>query len=188
MSGPIEIILIFAAVGYVLLRRLVGEPAEGKRMLLVPAVLVAAGLTDLAQVAQSPASIWFLIGTTAVSVVLGLLRGASVRVFEQGGIVFMRYTMTTVILWIVNIAIKFGAGFVLGLVDPQAERATSNGLMLTFGAGMLLEGLAVLAQAVRMRGRIVWEQGKDGRPHRNSPVLDGLQERARATDRTPGDE
>ena len=39
VSGPVEIILIIAAIGYVLTRRLIGEPAEVRRMLLVPVVL-----------------------------------------------------------------------------------------------------------------------------------------------------
>jgi len=37
MSNPIDIIAILAAVGYVMARRLIGEPALAKRMLILPA-------------------------------------------------------------------------------------------------------------------------------------------------------
>jgi hypothetical protein len=184
VSGPVEIILIIAVVGYILARRLLGEPAEAKRMLLLPAVLTVIGLVDLTKVTQSALSVGFLVGTTAVSILLGLLRGASIRVFDRGGVVYLRYTATTIVLWVLNLAIKFGAGFVLGMVDPKAEQATSSGLMFTLGAGLLVEGLAVLSKAVRSSGRIVWAKGRDGQPHTMSPTLDGLQQRVRTTDRS----
>jgi len=158
VSGPVEIVVIIAAVGYVLARRLLGEPAEAKRMLVLPLVLFAVGLTELAKVAQTPVSIAFLVGTTAIGVLLGLLRGASVRVYEQDGIVFARYTVLTIVWWAASFAVRFGASFVLGLVDPAAAHATGNGLLLTLGAGMLAEGLVVLAKAARGAGRIVWQQ------------------------------
>src|SRR5690348_13921652 len=85
VSGPVEIILIIGAVGYILARRLLGEPAEAKHMLLLPAVLAGVGLIDLTKVPQSPVSIGFLVGTTALSLVVGLLRGASIRVFDKDG-------------------------------------------------------------------------------------------------------
>ncbi|MEV5707400.1 DUF1453 domain-containing protein [Actinoallomurus sp. NPDC052274] len=182
MSGPVEIILIIGAVGYILARRLLGEPAEAKRMLLLPAVLAGVGLTDLAKVPQSPVSIGFLVGTTALSLVLGLLRGASIRVFDTDGIVYLRYTATTVVWWGINLAVRFGASVVLGVVDPSAEHVGSSGLMLTLGAGMVVEGLAVLSKAVRTSGRVVWAKGRDGAPHTMSSLLDGLQEKVQTTD------
>lgn len=165
MSGPVEVILIIAAVGYILARRLIGEPAEAKRMLLLPVVLTGIGVTDLAKVAQTPVSIAFLVGTTVISLVIGVLRGVSIRVFDNAGIVFLKYTILTVVLWVVNIAVKFGASFVLGVVSPAAEHAASNGLLLTLGAGMLAEGATVLAKAMRTDSRIVWQRGRNGGPH-----------------------
>ncbi|GAB3989265.1 hypothetical protein GCM10029978_113910 [Actinoallomurus acanthiterrae] len=182
MSGPVEIILIIGAVGYILARRLLGEPAEAKRLLLLPAVLAAVGLTDLAKVPQSPVSIGFLVGSTALSLVLGLLRGASIRVFAEDGIVHLRYTATTVVLWGINLAVRFGASVVLGVVDPTAEHAAGSGLMLTLGAGMVVEGLVVLSKAMRTSGRVIWAKGRDGAPHTMSPLLDGLQQKARIRD------
>ncbi|MBE1463508.1 DUF1453 family protein [Kibdelosporangium phytohabitans] len=176
MSGPVEIVLIIAVIAYVLGRRLLGEPVQGKRLLLLPAVLLGAGLLDLTKVAQSPASIWFLIATTVLSAVLGLLRGASTRVFEKDGVVHLRYTVMTLVLWAANIAVKFGAGAVLGTVAPNADRG--NGMMFTLGAGLLAEGLVVLSKAVRSEGRIMWAKGRNGQPHRMSPRLDAMQQQA----------
>lgn len=177
MSGPLEIVLIIAAICYVLGRRLLGEPAEAKRMLVLPAVLTVIGLSNLTGALTSPVAIVFLAGSIALSVLLGLARGATVKLSQRNGFVMMRYTAMTVVLWVVNIAVKLGAGVLLGLVDPAAAHSSSNTLMLTMGVGMLVEGLTVLAKAMRGNGRIIWQQGKDGQPHTTSPFLDQLQQR-----------
>ncbi|MFD2419643.1 DUF1453 domain-containing protein [Amycolatopsis pigmentata] len=177
MSGPLEIVLIIAAVGYVLARRLLGEPVDARRTLLLPAVLTGVGFTDLTKVAQSPVSIGFLVGTTVISLVLGLLRGASIRVFEKDGVVHLRYTVTTLVLWAANLVVKFGAGFALGLADPKAEHAASSGLMLTLGAGLLVEGLAVMSKAMRTNGRMTGAMGRGGQAVALSPLLDGFRDR-----------
>jgi hypothetical protein len=174
MSDPVEIVLVIFAIGYVLVRRLAGQPAEGKRMLLLPAVLIVIGLTSLAHT-WSPVSIAFLVGTTLISVVLGILRGVSIRISERDGIAFMRYTGITVALWIVNIAIKLGASVMLGFVDHSAESSVSSGLLLSLGAGILMEGLVVLYRALHTDTQIIWSKGKDGASHTTSPFLDNLQ-------------
>jgi len=174
MSGPIEIVLILAAVCYVMVRRMIGEPAQGKRMLILPAVLVVIGLSDVSGQLKTPLAILFLLATAAISVVIGALRGASVRISQRDGLAFIQYTWVTVALWAANLVIKFGANFVLGAVDPKDAAAVSNSLFLTLGAGMLVEGLVVLSRALRGGTRVMWSQGNDGQPHRMSPTLDNL--------------
>ncbi|AHH98421.1 DUF1453 family protein [Kutzneria albida] len=176
MSSPVQIVLVLAAVCYVLVRRMMGEPAEAKRMLVLPAVLGAIGLSQVSADLKSPLSILFLVLTAGISVVIGALRGASVRVSARDGLAFVQYTGVTVALWVANLAVKFGANFVLRAIDPQDAAALGNSLLLTLGAGMLVEGLVVLAKAVRGEGRILWAKGKDGAPHQLSPWLDSLQQ------------
>ena len=159
MTAPVEIGVIVVVVGLLIVRRLIGEPADARRMLLVPAALCLAGLSDLGQVAQSPLSVGFLLGISVVSVVLGVLRGASVRVHKRDDVVFMRYTMTTVVLFVANLGVKVGSGLLLGYIDPRAEHAVSSGLALTLGVGMLAEGVAILSKALRTGGRIAWGGG-----------------------------
>jgi hypothetical protein len=178
VSGPVEVVLILAAVGYVLVRRVMGEPAQGKRMLILPAVLVVIGLSDVSGDAQTAVPLLFLVVTGGISVLLGGLRGLSVRLSERDGLAFVNYTGVTVALWVANLVIKFGGNFILAAVDRHDAAAVSNSLFLTLGAGMLAEGLVVLARALRTDGRIIWAQGEDGAPHTMSPFLDGLQSRA----------
>jgi hypothetical protein len=170
MSGPVEIVLILAAVGYLLARRVIGEPAQAKRMLILPVALILIGLSDVSGQVTTPLSLLFLVATAAISVLLGALRGVNVRVSQREGLAFLRYTGVTVVLWVVNLAIKFGA------IDPKGAAAVGNSLLLTLGLGILAEGLAeglvVLYRALRNDHRLMWAQGQDGAPHRMSPFLD----------------
>ena len=174
MSGPVEIVLILAAVGYLLVRRVLGEPAQAKRMLMLPAVLSVIGLSDVsgqavsgqAETSLSSLSLLFLATTAAISIILGVLRGASVRISRRDGVAFVRYTAVTVALWVVNLAIKFGANLTLGAIDPTDAGAVSNGLLLTIGVGILAEGLVVLYRALRNHHPVMWSQD-DNNPHDN---------------------
>ncbi|MEV6243368.1 DUF1453 domain-containing protein [Lentzea sp. NPDC051838] len=178
MTGTVEIVLIAAAVIYVMGRRLMGEPAVGKRLLLLPAVLGLIGLTQTS--VHSVAAIGFLVASAVLSVVFGVLRGVTIRTYEQNGIVMLRYTAMTIVLWVASIAARLAAGFVMNLIDPGAVQA-GNGLMLVVGAGLLAEGLVVMSKAVRVGGQVVWAKGRRGEAHRTSPFLDSWQEKVRGT-------
>jgi hypothetical protein len=174
MSGPIEIVVVLAAVGYVMARRMMGEPAQAKRMLVLPAVLSVIGLSDMSGHVKTPVSLLFLVATVAVSVALGALRGVSVRISQRDGLAFVRYTGVTVALWVVNLAVKFGANLVLGAVDHTDASAVGNSLLLTLGLGILAEGLVVLFRALRAGHPVMWARGQDNAPQQMSPFLENL--------------
>ncbi|WP_409182826.1 DUF1453 domain-containing protein [Amycolatopsis sp. VS8301801F10] len=175
MSGPVEIVLIAAAIGYLMVRRVIGEPAQAKQMLILPAVLTIVGLSTLSGEVKTAASLVFLVGTAAISVVLGALRGATVRISQRDGVAFVRYTAVTVGLWVANIVVKVGVNLALDAFDPQDAGGVSNSLLLTLGVGILAEGLVVLYRALRAGHQVMWAQGSDGAPAQTSPLLDNLQ-------------
>jgi hypothetical protein len=172
MSGPVEVVLIVAAVVYVMVRRMIGEPAQAKRMLVLPGVLAVIGLTDVAKQVHSAGSLGFLAVTIGISVLFGLLRGASVRVSQRGGLAFVRYTWVTVALWLANLAVKFGAN----LVASHGLTGAGGSLLLTLGAGMLVEGLVVMYRALRDNHPVMWADGENGGQGRMSPMLEGLRQ------------
>ncbi|MFJ8914211.1 DUF1453 domain-containing protein [Amycolatopsis sp. NPDC102389] len=175
MSGPVEIVLIVAAVAYLMVRRMIGEPAQAKQMLILPTVLSVVGLTTLSGEVKTPASMAFLVGTAAISVVLGILRGASVRISRRDGNTFVRYTAVTVGLWVANIVVKIGVNVALDAFDPKDSGGVANSLLLTLGVGILAEGLVVLYRALRAGHQVMWTQGGDGEPGQTSPLLDNIQ-------------
>ncbi|WP_330274481.1 DUF1453 domain-containing protein [Lentzea sp. NBC_00516] len=175
MNTTVEIVLIAAAIIFVMARRLLGEPAVGKRLLLLPAILGVIGLTQTS--VGSVSALAFLLVSAALSVVFGLLRGLTIRTYERNGIVMLRYTAMTIALWVVSIAARIAVGFLMAPGGAQA----GNGLMLVVGAGLLAEGLVVMNKALRVRGQVVWSKGRNGAPHRTSAFLDSWQEKVHGT-------
>ena len=175
MSGTLQVVLIVAAIAYVL--------AEAKRMLILPAVLTVVGITNLDDLSHSGTAVLFLVGTLLISVVLGALRGASIRLSRRNGLVFLRYTWVTVVLWVANLAVKFGGNLLLGAIDKSDAAALGDTVLLTVGVGLLLEGVVVLGRALRSGEQVSWAQGRDGAPHRTSPWLDDLQRQFGRRDR-----
>jgi hypothetical protein len=57
----------------------------------VEVVLSLIGLSDVSGQVKTPLSLLFLVATAAISVLLGALRGVSVRVSQREGLAF-RYT------------------------------------------------------------------------------------------------
>ena len=172
-----EVVLIIAAVCYVMARRVAGEPVQAKRMLLLPAVLVAIGFSDVSGAIHNPAALGFLIVSAVISIGLGAVRGLSTRLSEKDGIAYVHYTAVTIALWVVSLAAKFGLNFAFKAADPHAAAAAGNSLLLTLGAGMLLEGAMTLNRAVSTTSQVLWAKGKDGKPHTTSHFLDDLQSR-----------
>jgi hypothetical protein len=183
MSGPVEVVLIIAAIAYVLISRMMGQPAQAKRMLLLPAVLALIGLANISDGLTSATAVVFLIATAAISVLLGAARGATVRISLRNGTAFVRYTGWTVLLWLVNIAVKFGANLALGAIDAKAADGVSNSLLFTLGLGMLVEGLVVLYRALRADHPVIWSEDRDSGQPRMSPVLDNVRRSLRDSNR-----
>ncbi|WP_370949434.1 DUF1453 domain-containing protein [Amycolatopsis sp. cg5] len=175
MNGVTQLVLIIAVIGYVLVRRMLGQPAEAKRMLVLPAILVVIGLWNIESVTGSSIALIFLVVTTVIGIGLGALRGLSIRLYHQDDIVFMRYTWVTVLLWVLNIGVKVGAGALLATLDKSTD--SNSAMFVSLGLGLLAEGVVVLAKALRSGQQIVWKTGKDGAPHERSQFLDDLQRR-----------
>jgi hypothetical protein len=185
MSGPMEIVLIVAAIGYLLVRRMTGEPAQAKRMLILPAVLSVIGLNDVSGQVKSPLSLAFLTGTAAVSILLGVLRGTSVHISHRDGVAFVRYTGVTVLLWVLNVAFKLGANLALHTLSPKDAGVAGNSLLFTLGVGIVAEGLVILYRALRSDHRVMWSQSQNGAPHQMSPFLDNLRRNLTHHDNDP---
>ncbi len=178
-SSPVSTILVVVAVGYVVARRLLGEPAQARRMLVLPAVLGVLGLVNVLGAGQTPVSVVFLGTGIVINTAFGLARGAGSRVFDREGVACVRYTVTTIVVWACGIAAEFGTKFLFGLIDHEAEEAAGHGLMLTLGAGILAEGVVVLVKVTKSGARIDWtirsgrrgDRTPDGKPLRaNGPT------------------
>jgi hypothetical protein len=56
MNDVLAVLAVIAVVAYVIVRQLKGEPIRGKRLIVLPAVLVLIGIMDLTSARPHPAS------------------------------------------------------------------------------------------------------------------------------------
>ena len=166
--GPVQIVIAVLVVGYILHRRFVGSVLEARRLLVLPLILAAVGVAGLGDLhALSASGVALLVAGTAVSVVLGLVRGATVRVADRDGVVWMRYRGVTVALWVLTIAVKIG----LAVVAHGAD--ASSGAVLSLGLGIVAESVVILLRALRLESSVLWRASgrRTGRPVVFAPAV-----------------
>jgi hypothetical protein len=143
----IEILLIVAVFGYVMVRRLAGEPLQARRLALLPAGLTIWGIYQLGKYHVTLFDVALLVVEVVVALGLGLLRGMTIKVYEQAGHLWYRYRPATIAMWFASAAIRLGIG--LGAHLLGASLAPTASLVLTIGVTFLGEAAVVGTRALR---------------------------------------
>jgi hypothetical protein len=150
IPSPLTILLIVAAVGYVLWSRMKGQPLKLKRMLVLPVVLMVLGVTDLTGSSApnlTPKDIAFLVVSATIAAVLGAARGATIELYPQQSEVWQRYRRITVGLWITLIVTRLIVIVIASAAGASAGAGTST-LLLTLGVSLLAEAAIVGPRAL----------------------------------------
>ncbi|HUA49876.1 MAG TPA: hypothetical protein VMA77_31885 [Solirubrobacteraceae bacterium] len=146
--SPVTILLALAAIGYVMWSRMQGQPLQAKRLLVLPAVLVIVGLSDLTgKSSHTAADVAFLLAGFALSALLGAARGTTIELFTRDGELWQRYRPITVALWLALIATKVILAVVAGAAGAPGGAGT-NGLLLALGISLLAEAAVVGPRAL----------------------------------------
>jgi hypothetical protein len=133
----LTLLIVAAVIVLVVVRRLAGEPLQMKRMLVIPVVLGALGIHQLAGTPITGGMVAYLAGGAVVAAALGLVRGATVAVYEKDGVVWMRYRPLTIAIWVLSVAVRGGMALV----------ARGAGLHVPAETTMLLAAASLLAEA-----------------------------------------
>src|ERR1700730_10042734 len=129
---PVQIILIVALLIYVIVRRLQGLPLRIGRVLVVPLVVLALGVSQLTHLEAR--DIALLTVEAVVGLGLGALRGGTIALYERGGYLWFRYRPVTVAIWLATVAVRV----VLQIGLPVGSAGSAS---LTVAlAGSLLRG------------------------------------------------
>jgi hypothetical protein len=140
-------LLALAAIAYVLFRRLAGEPLEGRRLVVLPLVLLIVGVTQLNGAHVTPLDVTLLVIGGAVAALLGAVRGLTVHVYAKGGHLWYRYRPVTIVVWAASLLLRLGqtvAGHALG-ADAKVMGAA---LLPVLGLSLLAEGMVVGKRAL----------------------------------------
>jgi hypothetical protein len=139
------VLAVVVAVGHVLLSRLRGQPANPRKLYVLPAVLCAVGLMQIGGTAGGglrAVDLALIAVGVAVSAVLGVARGVTVAVFVRDGAPWLRYRPATLALWAATIAARVVVAAVAS--HTGASPATRGpAIILSVGVTLLAEGIVV---------------------------------------------
>lgn len=140
------VLIIVLLVGYVVVRRMLGEPLNARDVYVPPVVLIALGVYNLTKIQLAPLDLVWLVVTCAVGVGFGAVRASTTLLYAKEGVLWQRYTWRTLVVWVVTAAAGFGLG-ALALAAGMHEQARP--MQLSIGVGLAGEALVV---ALRARG------------------------------------
>src|SRR6202021_3608344 len=82
----LEILVVIGVVGFVIYQQLAGQAVQGRRLIVLPAVLTIVGVIDLRgrKHIDSADIVWLTVGAVG-SLLIGLAFGAITRLRERNG-------------------------------------------------------------------------------------------------------
>lgn len=94
-------------------------------------------------ISLTSADLTYLVAVSAVSLVLGLIRGATIRITDRGGVLTQKYTALTVGLWLGTVAVRLGLDLGASHAFGVSAAVTGTSILMMFGLSLLGESAAV---------------------------------------------
>jgi hypothetical protein len=144
----VQLLLIVAALIYVMWRRLAGVPLQAQRLLILPAVLVVWGGYQVSRHHVTALDVALLALEVVAALALGLVRGATIKVYQNAGHLWYRYTALTLAVWFGSALVRVGIG-VGGHLLGATMSATAS-VLLMVGVTFVGEAAVVGTRALRI--------------------------------------
>jgi hypothetical protein len=146
--SPIEIVILLALTGYAIYRQTQRHELTGRGRFKLAIIYAVVGLAVGGfSRPDTPAEWALIVGSLALSVVVGLARGRLTRVWAEDGRLYSQGTALTVTLFLGMVAVKFG----LGTWAYLAHVSDDGG----FG-----EVLVMIAAMVAVQAELVWRRAQ----------------------------
>ncbi|WKX70850.1 DUF1453 domain-containing protein [Streptomyces sp. XD-27] len=146
MHTWLVVAVIAVVVVVVVVRRLGGEPLNARDLFAPPVVLTGLGAWSLWETGGlTGADIAWVVAGAALGLGLGAVRGATIQVFDKGGVLWHRYTGRTFLVMVVSLAASAGFGLLATSLGMHEEARSTQ---LSIGVGFLGEALVVGRRAL----------------------------------------
>lgn len=149
LGGVISAAVTLAIIGLLIATRVRGRRLEPARLLVGPLVLIAVGVGSvIGSVSGAHATtlhgIDYVIGSIDLldSLIVGTVRGFTVRLYERDGDPCYRYGRATVALWLLSILIRVAVAIVGSA--HHASSLTGSDLLFMLGLALLCQNLVVV--------------------------------------------
>lgn len=143
--------IIVGAILYALYKRMIGEPLQSKELYGTPLLLIGLGIHTLLKISGWEAIdvVWLIIAIT-VGILLGMIRGVTLTLFTKNAVLWYRYSVKTIIIFVVAFLINFGVGY---MAHASGADEKTRPITLSMGVGFAGEAIVVGLRASRLGGR-----------------------------------
>ena len=151
-SNALNYVVIAALVVWVLTRQLKARPVVARKLFVLPIILAVVGIGSLDSAVPKGAhftstdATWLAVDLTA-TVVFGVLRGVSIRLYPEDGVLWRKGTWLTLAGWLLSFAVRAGIGVLAA--DNGAKVVASSALMLSFGVSLGVQGAIVYLRGLQ---------------------------------------
>jgi hypothetical protein len=158
VSG-LEIIAVIAIVGFVIYQQAAGQLLQGKRLVLLPAIVTVAGFVNLRGHHPGPADVAWLSAGAAGSLVIGLAFGLLMRLESRDGVLWGKLPLRGLWLWVALAGWRVLIAVLAGRTGAPVAASTTP-LLFTLGLNRLAQAAVVVPRA--LRAGIPFAPEKDG--------------------------
>jgi hypothetical protein len=157
----LEILVVIGVVGFVIYQQVAGQAVQGRRLIVLPAIVTVIGFIDLhgAKNIHSADIVWLTVGAIG-SLLIGLAFGAMTRLQERNGSLWAQLPLRGLWLWVALIAWR-ALVMVLAAKCGAHVAASTTPLLFTLGLNRLGQAAVIAARA--MAAGIPFAPEKDGR-------------------------
>jgi len=159
--SSLEILVVIGVIGFVIYQQLAGQAVQGRRLIVLPAVLTVVGFLDLhnAKHLHTADIVWLTVGAVG-SVLIGLAFGAMTRLESRGGTLWSQLPLPGLWLWAALIGWRVLV-MVLAAKSGAHIAASATPLLFTLGLNRLAQAAVIAMRA--MAAGIPFAPEKDGR-------------------------
>jgi hypothetical protein len=155
----LEILAVIGIIGFVIYQQLAGQLLQGRRLVVLPAVVTVIGFLDLRGHHLGPADIAWLTVGVAGSVLIGLAFGLVMRLESRDGVLWGKMPPRGLWLWAALVAWR-ALIMVLAARTGAHVVASATPLLLMLGLNRLGQAAVIVPRA--MRAGIPFAPEKDG--------------------------
>jgi hypothetical protein len=173
----LNILVYVALIGYVLFKKVQGQPIRApKKLLALPILLIVLGFGDLTSgKTMKPIEIALTVIGAVLSLGLGLMRGQADKVSTRDGSPFAQWGKASLGLFAANIVAKLVLDLV-GVAAGGSASAAGKSLVFTLGLTLLGEALVLWMRSGGATALLNSQSATSGQPKdARSDVAHGLQ-------------
>ena len=155
----LEVLVVIGVVGFVVYQQVAGELLQGKRVVVLPAVVTVIGFLDLRGHHTGAADIAWLTAGAAGSLLIGLAFGLITRLEARDGVLWGKLPLRGLWLWVALVGWRVLI-MVLAARTGAHVAASTTPLLFTLGLNRLGQAAVIVPRA--MRAGIPFAPEKDG--------------------------